>query len=166
MTTPRVSVLITTLNLSDKKKREWDALMDYMGEKHGISCAWWPAHRSRYDGKAHLLTYAMQATPTVEKAAHVLANNSAYTYEQIIGVIDLLDFEGDTPRERLMLADAWIHDESRVDDWEYEGIPDWMIEPEPEFVEPEEPPEGWPISIPLQWEVVMEEEGINGAMPR
>lgn len=159
--TPRISVITTSLSLGNAKKREWRDLMQFIGETHGIARAWWFATRYREDGLAHLITYSLQAEPTVEKAATVLANNSDYTYAQIFPNITLMNFAGDTPQDMLDAAIAWLnHDDQNQGtgaDWIFDTVPDWTIEPEPEFVEPEEPPGGWPISQPLEWVEVPED---------
>lgn len=111
------------------------------------------------DGQGFIiLVHEMNNAPT----ATLIANKFATVFpgqepEDIAPLLEVHTFAGDNKRERIDSAKNYVHNNEELFEGSYIWRADWHPEEEP-FEEPEEPPEGWPVSQPLEWEEIPEEE--------
>lgn len=145
--------------INDNQKRKLFAALKEVGERHGVSRAWWPAVRPGLSGRQFIMSYSVGNVDAVDedKVAQVLADNTEWSYEQIRPFVIEVEHATGTIRNQLDQTMAYIANHEA--EWEFEELPDWMAEPEEpvEFVEatkPDDWPEGepWPrVSQPLEW---------------
>ena len=111
------------------------------------------------DGQGFLiLVHDLNNAPTPALIANKFAGFfGSLTPAQIEPLLDVHTFAGDTKRERIASARQYVENNPAF----FDGAYVWRLDmhpPVPEFMEPEEPPEGWPISIPLEWVEIEEPE--------
>ena len=142
--------------LTDVQKRNLNAAMKGIGDRHGVARAWWGASRFGYSGRQYIVTYWLNEPATLDQWAQAIADNSIYTKAQVLPFINGVVNATGTIANKFDQLKSYI--QNNPAQWQFDDLPDWYTYVEPvEFVEPEEPPEGWPISIPLEWVEVPEE---------
>jgi hypothetical protein len=136
--------------LNDTQKRNLNAAMRGIGDRHGVARAWWGASRFAFSGRQHIVTYWLNEPATVDQWAQAIANNSPYTKAQVLPFIAGVINATGTIANKFAQLQTYMNNHPAQ--WHFEDLPDWYTYTEPvEFVEPEEPPEGWPVSEPLVW---------------
>lgn len=143
--------------LNDNQKRNLNAAMKGIGDRHGVARAWWGASRFGFSGRQYIVTYWLNEPATIDQWATAIANNSIYSKAQVLPLINGVVNATGTIANKFNQLKTYI--QNNPAQWLFDELPDWFTWTEPYvFEEPEEPPEGWPISIPLEWVEIPEEE--------